>query len=122
MYHYRLNVDYENQDSSEEQFKVDSRLNNIITLPKNFTFKWDVKYKSPHISAQSKREAYIFSNMALKKSIKDDQWQILLSVNNVFNSIKYKSTTKGDNFIFENHYRNKPSVMLKLTYNFDNQK
>ncbi|WP_321281598.1 TonB-dependent receptor domain-containing protein [Marinifilum fragile] len=122
MYHYRLNVDYENQNSREEQFKVDSRLNNIITLPENFTFKWDVKYKSPHVSAQSEREAYIFSNMALKKSIKDDQWQILLSVNNVFNSIKYKNTTQGDNFIFEDHYRNKPSVMLKLTYNFDNQK
>lgn len=122
MYHYRLDVDYENQNSREEQFKVDYRLNNIITLPKNFTFKWDVKYKSPQISAQSEREAYIFSNMALKKSIKDGQWQILLSVNNVFNSIKYKNTTKGDNFIFEDHYRNKPSVMLKLTYNFDNQK
>jgi len=122
IYHYQLDVDYEDQNSREEQFKFDSRLNNIFTLPKNFTFKWDVKYRSRHISVQSEREAYISSNMAVKKSIKDDQWQILLSVSNVFNSIKYKNTTKGDNFIFEDEYRHKPSVMLKLTYNFDNQK
>ncbi len=122
MYHYRLDVDYENQNSKEEHLKIDSRLNNIITLPKNFTFKWDLKYKSPYVSAQSEREAYVFSNMALKKTMKDDRWQILLSVKNVFNSIKYKYTTKGNNFIFVDYYREKPSVMLKLTYNFDNQK
>lgn len=122
LYSYRLDVDIDEFKKKESQFSTDSRMNNSFTLPKNFILKWDVKYQSPGITAQSKRDGYCYSNLALKKSFKDNQWQLMLSWWNVFNSFKYKSVSDGVDFNIKEFHNRKPYLSFKLTYSFNNQK
>ena len=122
LFSYKLDVDIDQFKKKETQFRTDSRINNSFTLPQNIVLKWDFKYQSPMITAQSKRDAYWYSNLAIKKGFKDNQWQVMLSCSNVFNSIKYESVSKGPNFYIKESYNLEPYLSFKITYSFSNQK
>ena len=122
LYSYNLNVDIDQFKKKESQFSTDSRMNNSFTLPKNFILKWDVKYQSPRITAQSERDGYCYSNLAIKKSFKDNRWQVMVSWWNVFNTYKYKLVSEGANFNIKTTHKEKPYLSFKLTYSFNNQK
>jgi len=121
LYSYRLELDIDEHNEKESQFRTDSRMNNTFVLPKNFTLKWDVKYQSPMIMAQTKRDAYVYSNLAVKKSFNDNRWQLMLSWSNIFNSIKYSTTSQGRNFHIKESFTREPYLAFKVSYNFDNQ-
>jgi hypothetical protein len=122
LFSYALDIDIDQIKQKESQFRTDSRVNNTFLLPKNFTLKWDVIYQSPMITAQSKRDAYVYSNLAVKKGFKDNQWSVVLSWANIFNSIRYSSISKGTDFYIKESYIQEPYVSFKVSYNFDNQK
>ena len=90
IYSYKLFVDFENLTKRESQLKLDSRINNTLELSNDFTLKWDLNYKSPSITAQTKQDGYFFSSLALKKDFMDNKWKLTLSYQDIFNSKKYK--------------------------------
>jgi outer membrane receptor protein involved in Fe transport len=122
LYSYRLHVDFDDTDEIKKQFKTDTRWNNTFLLPKDFTLKWDVKYNSPYKNAQTTRDGYWYSNLALKKSFKDGKWTVTAVCNDVFSGRKYDTIKSGDGFSIKTHTDNKSFLSLKLAYVFDNQK
>ena len=123
-YYYKLNINYQNDRQQKKQLKNDSRLNNTFILPAGLTLKWDLRYHSPYRSAQAKREAYWYSDMALKKTSKNKTWDATLAGHNIFSTISYHEITRDDDGAFYMNTRNKqkPFISLKIAYNFDHQK
>ncbi len=122
LFMYRLNIDIDDVDETENQLRSDHRINNTFNLFKNFTFKFDLNYKSPEIKAQSKRKGYFFSNLALRKSFLDDKWQVQIAATNISNSIRYELDENGPDFDILTNYIRRPYFSFKLTYSFNNQK
>ena len=122
LFMYQLNINIDDVDETENQLRSDHRINNTFNLPKNFTFKFDLNYKSPEVKAQSKRKGYFFSNLALRKGFLDNKWQIQLAATNIANSIRYELDEKGTDFDILTDYTRRPYFSFKLTYSFNNQK
>jgi outer membrane receptor protein involved in Fe transport len=122
LYSYNLDVSIDGLIEKQSQLQSTGRLNNTFLLPVNFSIKWDVNYNGPSISAQSRTEDYFYSNLAVKKSFKDDLWVITLAGNNIFNSLKFSTTTKSINFYLVSKRITTPYVSLKVAYLFSNQK
>lgn len=121
IYSYRLKVSFDEVQETKKQFKTDTRINNTVILPASFTLKWDLSYYSPMISAQTKRDEYFVSNLALKKEFDDGKWIATLVYNDVFSSRKYDTTTLGEGFITNGTYDGEPYLSVKFAYVFDNQ-
>ncbi len=122
IYSYKLDVNFEYIQKTQKQFKADTRWNNTFLLPKSFTLKWDLKYNSPYKNAQTKRNGYFYSNLALKKEFKDGKWGATIVYNDIFSSLEYTTTQTGDGFSIKTQTDVKPYFSLKLAYVFDNQK
>jgi outer membrane receptor protein involved in Fe transport len=122
LYSYQLNVKIRGIDKTENLFRTSSRLNNKILLPRLYTFNWDVLYDSPMITAQTKREGYLYANIAIKKDLKNDKWSVSLLYNNFFNSIKYNTVSKAEKLYISDFFKKKPFITFKIAYKFDNQK
>lgn len=122
LYSYKLNVDFEQQQETRKQFKADTRWNNTFILPASVTLKWDLSYNSPTKNAQTKRDGYFYSNLALKKEFKEGKWIATLVYNDVFSSQEYSTSQTGDGFSIKTYMDEKPYFSFKLAYVFDNQK
>jgi len=122
LYFYKLNVDFEDENYSQNQFKTDSRWNNTFLLPKSFTLKWDINYYSPKIDAQSTQDAYYVSNISLKKEFNKGKWIATAVYNDLFSSEEYNTIETGDGFNIRTYHNEEPSFSLKLAFVFDNQK
>ncbi|MCG6190726.1 TonB-dependent receptor [Maribellus maritimus] len=122
LYSYKLNINFEKIQKTQKQFKTDTRWNNTFLLPKLFTLKWDLKYNSPYQSAQTKRDAFFVSNLALKKEFCEGKWIITVVYNDIFSSEKYTTTKTGEGFFIKTQYKEEPYFSFKLAYIFDNQK
>ena len=121
LFTYQLKVDVNNDKRTEKQFRSDSGFNNTFNLGKTTLLKCDITYRSPMISAQIERDAYWYSNMAIRKTFDDKKWEMSLAWSNVFNSRKYNTISKGDEFKVNTHFEKESFVTLKLSYRLDNQ-
>lgn len=121
LFSYKLFVDIDTLRKTDSQLRSDSRVNNTFLLPMNFTFKVDFNYKSPEITAQAKRDGYFYSNIAIKKSFKDNLWELSFSYLNVFNSMKFKKLSGNSVFYIKSDYVIQPAFLFKVAYSFDNQ-
>ncbi len=122
IYAYKLKVDFKNNQKTRRQFKTDTRWNNTFLLPKFFTLKWDLTYNSPYENAQTRRESFFVSNIALKKEFNQRRWIATVVYNDIFSSREYNTTQIGDRFSLKTHRDEKPYFSFKLAYVFDNQK
>ena len=122
LYSYKLLVNLDNSSSERSLIRGSSRVNNTFILPKDFTLKWDFNYNSPQVAAQTKTDGYFYSNIAVKKSFKENKWLLSLSYSNMFDTRKYSTENKGVDFSIESDYVYEPVLSFRLSYNFDNQK
>jgi len=120
-YWYQLNVDVDQDQHTYEKFRSDSRLNNTFKISNTFSFRYNLTYKSPSVTAQLDREAYWYSDMSLRKTFDDRKWQVSLSWFNVFNTINYHTISQGEGFYIDSHFEKDPYITLKVTYRLDNQ-
>lgn len=122
LYSYKLDIDFDDVDETQSEVKKSMRWNNTFVLPKSFTLKWDLNYKSPVTISQAKREGYFYSNLALKKEIMDGKWAFTAVYSDIFSSVEYTTNYYGDGFSITKHTDNQPYFSLKVAYSFDNQK
>ncbi|GAF04455.1 TonB-dependent receptor [Saccharicrinis fermentans] len=122
IYAYKLDVDFEDYKYTRKQLKADTRWNNTFMLPKSYTLKWDLKYNSPYKNAQTKRDAYFVSNLALKKEMKDGKWTATVVCSDIFSSEAYTVTQTGEHFVIKTDTDYQPYVSFKLAFVFDDQK
>lgn len=120
-YFYKLIVNSHINNDVKEQIRNDARINSLFRLPKKLSLKIDFIYKSPSVTAQSKRESYFYSNVALEKRLYNN-WVVSIVYTDIFYSKNYKSISQG--YFFENHtkYNYQPYIYFKLSYFLDNQK
>lgn len=121
LYSYKLRLDIDGEKRDDSQFKYDGRVNNIFLLPSSMTLKLDFKYFSPMIYSQSKREAYFFSNFAIKKGFKDNKWLITLSAQDILSTWDYSIDYKGKGYVKKRKLVSKPYIAFKIAFCFDNQ-
>lgn len=122
LYAYQLDVDVALNQKTENQFKADSRFNNTFRLPHSMMVKWDVRYNSPTVKAQIKKDGYAYSNLAFNKAFNDRTWRVTVSWSNIFNSYKYDFSGRDVDFYENGHYASEPYLSFKVVYTFDNQK
>lgn len=122
LYSYKLFVNIYDISRTESQLRSDGRINNTFLLPKDITVKWDLNYRSPSVAAQSKRDDYFYSNLAIKKDFNEKQWQLTLAYSDIFHSKKYYSYWFGKDFSIESYNKIIPFLSFKVSYNLDNQK
>lgn len=118
---YQLDVDVDYDITTKDQFRVNARLNNTFNLPLAFTFKWDVRYNSPRVTAQAEYDGYIYSNVAMKKGFNDNSWNLTLAFSNLFTGVRYYSVSQGDGFEVETTTVNEPYATIKVAYLFNKQ-
>jgi len=121
-YYYKLDVDVDYNLASRDQFRIDSRINNTFSLPLSFTLKWDVHYNSPVVTAQSKKDGYIYSDVAMKKGFNDNKWLLTLAFSNLFTGVRYYSVSEGEDFKVETTVVSEPYATVKIAYLLNNQK
>jgi outer membrane receptor protein involved in Fe transport len=121
MFWYKINVDIETEDRVQKKFRTNSHINNTFKISNTLTFKLDINYRSPNISAQLEQEAYWYSDLSLRKTFANKKWQVQLASTNVFNTLKYHTITEGDDFYVDSYFEKDPFVSLKITYLIDNQ-
>ena len=119
LYSYRLDVKIENY--KEEKWQGDIRFNNTFNITPSLSLRYQMVYQSPFVGAQTERDDFMFSNLAIRKSFFNRKWEAELAWANIFNSIKYNTTTKGTNLYVESHFEREPYVSVKLSYRFNNQ-
>lgn len=104
-----------------------ARFNSRITLPAKIEWQTRIMYRGPQISAQSDTSGMFMANLAFSKDILKDKASLVLSVNDLFNSRKRKSTTyfeEGNESIISNgtnQWRER-QVSLSFTYRFNQKK
>ena len=93
----------------------------------NFNLKWDTRiqtvcyYRAPGVDAQGESQGFFTTNVAVSKTLLKGKGNLGLSVENIFNSIKFDYKVKSSTF--DNKYNivaEGPIVMLNFSYAFNN--
>ena len=110
--------------------EIDTRSNNW-NLRLNTTFNFSTKtrlqltgmYMGPSVTAQGDREAFFFSNVALRHDFLDRKLSATLQVRDIFGTSKHEFTSYGPSFkSYVNFNREAQVVMLSLSYKINNYK
>lgn len=118
---YQLDIDFENLHEKIEQVKSNSRLNSTFRLSGSCTLKWDLSYNSPVVKAQTKRDGYFVSNLAIKKTFPKNRWNTTLVFNDLFSGERYDETTTGIDFMIKTWRKERPYISFTVGYVLDNQ-
>jgi len=121
VYHYILKTMNGASENKKEVNTWDARYVN------NFNTKWKTRiqtvlyYRAPSIDAVGDVNGFYTVNMAISQSILKDRGNLSLSVQNIFNSIKFDYKVKGAGF--DNVYginAEGTTFMLNFSYSFNN--
>ncbi len=123
LYNYRLDGEYNGQDLETSSNNWNSRLNNTFLLGKNTRFQVDAMYNSPTVSAQGRREGFLFTNVAIRQDFFNNQMSATLGVRDVLNTAKFEFSSEGPGFSSYRKFDMKsPVVSLTLSYRLNNYK
>jgi outer membrane receptor protein involved in Fe transport len=123
IYDYRIKGMLYGEDFSKNSFNWSARFNNTITVSSSTQIQLNAFYNSPTVSAQGRREGFLFTNLALKQELFDKFLTATLQVRDVFGSAKFESVSESSDFYSYRHMeRDSPIVMLNLKFNLNNYK
>jgi len=123
VYNYHLEGEYKGQDLETSSNNWNSRLNNTFLLGKNTRIQVDAMYNSPTVSAQGRREGFLFTNVALRQDFFNNKLSATLGVRDVLNTAKFEFTSEGPGFSSYRKFDMKsPVVSLTLAYRLNNYK
>jgi outer membrane receptor protein involved in Fe transport len=121
---YRIVVDGTNLDdqTSNDQFSWNTRINTIFTLPKQWRIQALVAYRAPVATAQGTRKDMIMSSIGVSKNILKDKATVTLRIGDPFKLIRFGSTfaTQSYNSDF-NVTSNTRTYTVGFTYRFGEQ-
>jgi outer membrane receptor protein involved in Fe transport len=121
LYSYKLQIEIDNSNQVEKQLRSDSRISNAFYLDNEFTINFDINYRSPLITAQSRREGYFYSSVGVKKGFMENKLHFIVTFSNFLNSKKYSNISKGSEFRIATNFIEKPMMLMKISYYFNNQ-
>ena len=122
-YHYQLTGEYNNQVFDTNSFNWNSRLNNTFVLAENTKLQVDGMYNSPSVTAQGRREGFMFTNIALRQDFFNKKLATTIGIRDVLNTAKFEFSSEGENFsTYRKFDMNSPIVSLTISYKINNYK
>ena len=121
VYDYRINGVILNQSYENKSFNWSTRFSNKVTITNSTSLEVNVRYNSPTVSSQGRREGYFRTDAAIKKDFMNKRLSLTLQVRDLFKTGKWEFTSQGADYFSYNHFtREAPSVMLNIKFNFNN--
>lgn len=123
IYDYRIKGMLYGEDFSKNSFNWNARFNNTISISASTQIQLNASYNSPSVSAQGRREGFLFANLAIKQELFDKFLTATLQIRDVLGSAKFESVSESSDFYSYRHMeRDSPVVMLNLKFNINNYK
>lgn len=123
IYDYRIKGVLYGEDFSRNSFNWNFRFNNTFKLSESTQIQLNANYSSPSVSAQGKREGFLFTNLAVKQELFNKLLTATLQVRDVFGSAVFEMENSSFDFYNYRHFeRESPVVMLNLRINLNNYK
>jgi outer membrane receptor protein involved in Fe transport len=106
-----------NQSYVREAFSWFGRINSRFTLWKKLDTQVRFNYRAPQQTAQGDNKSMHYFDLAFSRDVLNGKGTLTLSVNDLFNSQKYRYVNYGDNFYSEGlHQRRARRVSLNFSY------
>ena len=123
LYYFESDGDYENINYSAETFSWNARMSLKYSINKLTDIQLNGMYRSPINSAQGKRKSITILNFAANREILKNKGSLTFSVQDIFNSRKWRSITEGSNFYSESEFQWRPrQFTLTFSYRFNQDK
>lgn len=123
LYDYRIEGFLYGENFSRKSFNWNIRFNNTIKIGESTQIQFNANYNSPSVSAQGRREGFIFANIAVRQDLLDNMLTATLQVRDLFGTAKFEYTNQSFDFYNYRHSQmESPVVMLNLRFNFNNYK
>lgn len=121
LYDYRIDGSLYGENFERNSFNWNLRFNNTIKISESTQVQFNANYNSPSVSAQGKREGFVYTNIAVKHELLDNMLTATLQVRDLFGTAKYEFTNQSYDFYnYRYSQMESPVVMLNLRFNFNN--
>ncbi|WP_210486204.1 TonB-dependent receptor [Rufibacter aurantiacus] len=98
-----------------------SRLNSSFTLPYKTEVQLAVNYRSPTATVQGERSAFFMTTLSARKEILKGKGNIILRVQDLFNTMRFNATSFGNEFEETSRYKPQSQlVYVGFSYRFGN--
>lgn len=120
-FNYRLETTIDDQYVERESQNWGLRMSNTFKPFRNNRIQFDVMYRSPSVSSQGRREGFAFTNIAVRQDVLKRKLSITLSVQDLFDTARFKMTSEGTNFASVREWdMQSPVIRLQLSYKLNN--
>ena len=116
---FHSSVDGSNLNSSyvRDAFSWFGRINSRITLWKKLDTQVRFNYRAPQLTAQGDRKSLYYFDLAFSREVIKGKGTLTLSINDLFNTQKYRYANFGDNFFSEGIYQRRVrNVSVNFSY------
>lgn len=115
--------EFNGQDFGANNVSWFTRLTSRINLPGKIDWQTRAMYMGPSETAQSKREGMVSVNLAFSKDILKEKGTLSLSVSDLLNSRKRKSTNFTPTTFTESEFQwRQRQILVNFTYRFNQKK
>ena len=121
--YYKLNGNLSalNQSISRDGFSWTLRANNSFQVAEMTALQFNARYVGPRVTAQGEFKGYFSGDIGFKQDFLQKTLSLTLRVSNVFNTMKFASTSESEHFYQEFSRTPKACVgYLTLTWKFGN--
>lgn len=94
-----------------------ARLTSRFTLPRDFDFQLRGNYEAPQNTAQGKRKALYYLDLAASQDVLNKNGTLTLNISDVFNTRKWRGITEGASFYTDSSFQWRRR-QINLTFNY----
>ncbi len=121
IYDYRVKGTLLGGEFERTSFNWRARFGNEFKFPTGTRFQLNGRYRGPSVSAQGERKGSLMTDVAVKQEFLGRRLSVTLQVRDVLGTGAHEFTSEGEGFYSHRHFtRESPSVMLNVSYNFNN--
>ena len=123
VFDYRVEGELNGVDFSNESSNWGLRMNNDFRIGELTRIQLSGNYEGPSASSQGSEGERFHSNLAIKREIIPKTLSATLQIRSLLGSTKSEHTSEGVDFYnYSYHEHKSPTVMLNMSYNFNNYK
>ncbi|MEL6257252.1 MAG: outer membrane beta-barrel family protein, partial [Bacteroidota bacterium] len=111
-------------DEDNTFFSYSSRLNTRFSLKKDVNLQLMISYRGPQGTAQGERKAILFTDFGINKDILDKKATLSFRISDIFNTMRYRSESFGDDFYIysEGRWRARQQMYFTFSYRLNQKK
>ncbi|MBX3009310.1 MAG: TonB-dependent receptor [Melioribacteraceae bacterium] len=123
IFDYTIDGKLYGEDFSRNSFNWNVRFNNSFKIGETTQLQFNTNYNSPSVSAQGKREGFVYANLAVKQELFENLLTATLQIRDLFGTAKFESVNQSFDFYnYRYSEHESPIVMLNLRFNINNYK